>query len=284
MSDQEHAFKISTEFQAVYDLDDPRAYFRSLAPLDYRMPAVTCRVLRHLAPALKRLFGGPEVRVLDFACGFGVNGALLKHRLSLAEIYRHFESDEAGVARDIAFLEARREAQPAFRVGGIDIARQALAYGLETGLMDAVFPVDLTSDPIEGPLADFLARTDVVIETGAVFDVQVPALDRLIGAADPAHRPWIITAPRPDVDVQRLYRVFDRHGYRYKACNRRPIRYRKLLGAQERDDTRRAMEARGEVLPSGIEDGYFLVDLVLARPAEDRTVLADIPEALFQDP
>lgn len=280
MSDHEHAFSHKDDFRVVYDLDSPRAYFQALAPLDYRMPAVTCGVLRHLAPRLAAAFGRTPLRVLDFACGFGVNGALLKHRVTLSEIYRHFAQGPADPAAAQAFFAARRAAVPDVEVGGIDIAEQALAYGREAGFLDAAFAVDLARDAVAPALSDFLAGTHVVIETGSLFDVLVAAVDRLLGTGA---RPWILVAPRPDVEVAALYRVLARHGYRHQACNRRPIRYRKLLGAREADEAARAIKARGEDPAGAIEDGYFLVDLVLARPSEDATDLGEIPESLFHD-
>ena len=70
------------------------------------------------------------------------------------------------------------------------------------------------------------------------------------------------------MDVRVLHRVFARHGYRWEVCNRRPIPYRKLLGAQERDEVSRMIRARGEDPAGAFQDDYFVVDLLLARPAE----------------
>ncbi|MEM7224654.1 MAG: hypothetical protein AAF495_16870 [Pseudomonadota bacterium] len=285
MSEPEHAFKTSTEFQEVYDLADPSAYFQALAPLNYRMPQVTCDVLRHLAPTLRDAFGAERLQVLDFGCGFGVNGALLTHRVSLEEIYAHFAQETSNLARDQAFFQPRRQADPGFEVGGLDIAEQALAYGRALGFLGTVFSDDATDGPIVPPLADYLAGTHVIIETGAVFEALMPAVDNLLGACDPARRPWVLASPRPDVDSRLLLQVFQRHGYTFQTCNRRPISYRKMLGATEREDAIRIIEARGDDSAALLKDGWFHVDLVLARPADTRApslddLLAQLDEEL----
>ena len=55
------------DFDQVYDLDDPRPYFRGLAPGDYRMPGVLVRFLKlaraRIATARNR---ETPLRIADF--------------------------------------------------------------------------------------------------------------------------------------------------------------------------------------------------------------------------
>ena len=76
------------EFGRVYDLDDPRPYFNALRPSEYRMPEVLAGALKAIHRSVRAARGaGDTLRVLDFACGYGAVGALLRHRISMRELY-----------------------------------------------------------------------------------------------------------------------------------------------------------------------------------------------------
>ena len=82
-------------FTRVYDLDDPSPYFSALRPTGYRMPVALAGALEAMHGPLSALRGaGNSLRVLDFACGYGVIGALLRHNLSMADIYARYGARE----------------------------------------------------------------------------------------------------------------------------------------------------------------------------------------------
>ena len=72
----------------IYDQADPRAYFRELKKLGYAIPGVAKpifqQLIAHLQDRQER-----AVRVLDLGCSYGVNAALLKHDLSMPDLYDH---------------------------------------------------------------------------------------------------------------------------------------------------------------------------------------------------
>ena len=78
--------KTFTDFDLIYNNPDPRPYYRNLAPVDYRMPEVTCGFLKRYARLLTGHFGRTRIRILDFASGFGANGALLQHDLGIGDL------------------------------------------------------------------------------------------------------------------------------------------------------------------------------------------------------
>ena len=72
----------------IYNQSDPRAYFRELKKLDYAIPEVAKPIFQKLITALQRR-RNDTVHVLDLGCSYGVNAALLKHDLSMDELYDH---------------------------------------------------------------------------------------------------------------------------------------------------------------------------------------------------
>ena len=265
------------DFDRVYDLEDPSPYFIALRPSDYRMPAVLARALKAIhRPVCAARNAHGVLRVLDFACGYGAIGALLRHDLSMAEIYarygerqwrpvdarRHWEADAA-------FFAARRNATVTFEIGGTDIAGVALEYAAALGFLDRTFHEDLVEHAPSEDLTRFLHGVDLVVESGSVGDLIPVAFERILDCGGDAGRPWFLYSPRPDVDWASLNTLWAERGYRAESLGTEPVRYRKPLGAQERADTLRVTRALGKPVEAVMRGDYLLVDMTLARAEVD---------------
>ena len=269
--------KHKDDFDRVYDLEDPSRYFTALRPSDYRMPAVLAGALKaiHRQGSAARGAGG-TLRVLDFACGYGAIGALLRHDISMAEIYaRYGERRWRPVdARryweaDIAYFAARREASATFEIGGTDIAGVALEYAVALGFLDRTFHENLVDQAPSEALTRFLHGVDLVVESGSLGDLLPSASERILDACVDARLPWFLYCPRPDVDWAPLDALWAARGYRTESLGTEPVRYRKALAAEERADMFRVTRALGIRDEDVMRDGYLLVDMTLARPETD---------------
>lgn len=281
------------DFERLYNLEDPRPYYRSLRPLAYRIPEPACAVLQSLHGALGEAFGTSRPRVLDFACGYGVNGALLDHDVTLTELFEHYcgpASEALGWPafreRDRGFFAEHRRPEPAFEICGVDVAENAVAYSLDAGLLDEGFVVDLTRGSDEPWLPDTLAELDLILETGAHGEHLTAALDRILAASGPSKRPWILMCSRPDFDYGPLHRMLHGHDYVVEQITSRPHRFRRLIGPREKADIFKNVRALGADPADHFEDEHFLVHLLLARARRDverwplARLLQAIPEAV----
>ena len=171
-------------FDGVYDLPDPRGYFQALGALDYRAPEHGRRVFS----ALLALIGEDESRskVLDLCCSYGVNAALLKHDLTLDDLYARYASAEIAdlSAGELATADARFYAGPKVhaspQVVGTDLAANAVSYALRAGLLD-----DGTSENLEeGEPSEALRRAArgarLVTVTGGVGYVWERTFERAL--------------------------------------------------------------------------------------------------------
>ena len=266
-----------SDFDRLYDLEDPSPYFTALRPCDYRMPAV-------LAAAMKAIHGplcaahdaGDVLRVLDFACGYGVIGALLRHDLSMPDIHARYGERQwqPGNARryweaDAAFFSARRARPTTFEIGGVDVAGAALAYAAALGFVDRVFCENLVERAPGDGLARFMRRVELVVESGALGRLLPGAFRRILDCGGDPCRPWFLYSLRPDVDAAALNGLWAERGYRMESLAAEPIRYRKLLGERERADVFRITRALGKPDGAVMRDTYLLADLILARPEAD---------------
>lgn len=290
----EDEFENREAFERIYDLPDPAPYYAAMRTLDYRMPSVASGYLKHAAPALCETFGKSVLRVLDFACGYGTNGAQLTHDLTLMDLYGYYgdgarrpPKEPADWQADAAFFRDRRQPAPSFEVGGVDIAATAVRYAQHVGAISQGFAVDLTSADPAPDLDAFLAGTDVVMESGAIGTALPAAYDRLLSSVPAKRQPWLLIATRPDVDSRPLQAVLDRHGMIGACCNETPFRYRRMIGPSEHATMTADIARLGNDPATYIVDGYLMVDLMLYRPqphADDprlREVTADIPPAVF---
>ena len=264
-------------FVRVYDLDDPGPYFGALRPTGYRMPVALAAALQAIHAPLHAVRGaGDTLRMLDFACGYGVIGAMLRHDASMPEIYAWYGAREwqPGDGRrhweaDAAFFAARRAERAAFEIAGVDIAGNALAYAAAMAFVDRAFHENLVEDAPSCGLRDFLRSVDIVVESGAL-GVMLPAVfARILDQRGDEGSPWFLYCPRPDVNWSALNALWAERGYRAESLRGAPVRYRKPLDAQERADMLRRSRGFGKPDAAIMRDGYFLVDMTLARPEAD---------------
>ena len=266
----------AAHFVRVYDLDDPSPYFAALGPAGYRMPASLAAALQAIHAPLGAVRGAGEgLRVLDFACGYGVIGALLRHDITMPEIYAWYgerawrpEEGRRYWERDAAHFAGRRREGAAFEIGGIDIAGNALDYASALRFVDLAFHENLVEDAPSDGLRRFLGGVDVVVESGALGVMLPDAFALVLDCAGEAP-PWFLYSPRPDVNWSALNALWAERGYRAECVCSRPVRYRRPLDEQERADMLRRSRGFGKADAAIIRDGYFLVDMTLARPDAD---------------
>ena len=265
------------DFDRVYDLEDPSPYFTALRPSDYRMPAVLADALKVIHRPMCAARGtGETLRVLDFACGYGAIGALLRHDISMAEIYarygeRRWRPVDARLywEADAAFFAGRRVASVTLEIGGTDIAGIALEYAEALGFLDRIFHENLVDNSPSPAVAHFLRGVDLVVESGSLGGLLPIAYERILDGCGDANRPWFLYSPRPDVDWAPLNALWAERGYFTEALGTEPIRYRKALAAHEREDMLRVTRELGMPDEAVMRDGYLLVDMTLARPEAD---------------
>lgn len=267
--------KTFTDFDLIYNNPDPRPYYRNLAPVDYRMPEVTCGFLKKHSQLLARYFGRPKIRVLDFASGFGANGALLQHELGIGDLYSFYDKEAPGElpSCDEPFFSARQKEQNLFEIGGLDIAANALSYAKANGLIAEGFAENLIENQPTERLHAFLQQTDIIMEVGALLDILQEAVIELLKCATPGRRPWLLTSPRYDVDIAPLKAYLAQNCYVLETVNAAPIHYRKLISKQEQDLVAERIRELGRNPVDGFEGETFVVDLLLARPEADAKAL-----------
>lgn len=263
-------------FDHIYDLDDPREYFRTLGEFEYRIPDHGRRIFSALVEA-KREGGRPEsVRVLDLCCSYGVNAALLKCEVDLDDLYERYCSEEVSrlssdelVESDVAYFRERAKESPP-RVAGLDVARNAVRYALEAGILDAGFAEDLEEAEPSDRLKQAAARADLLTITGGTSYITERTFGRLISAGAAAGRvPWVAAFVLRTVSYAPVSEVFSGYGMVTEKLHGHTFDQRRFASAQEREFALQEV-ASLSLNPEGKEEnGRYHNEFYLSRPTDE---------------
>ncbi|MCQ4040838.1 hypothetical protein ACFOSC_08950 [Streptantibioticus rubrisoli] len=260
-------------FDDIYDQPDPRAYFRRLAPLEYRIPQHAQPLFRRVHRARAAIPGhrGP-VTVLDVCCSYGINAALLNHDLTLDELYEHYTGPQARdrtrdelIAWDKEFYASRRRPDP-IRVLGLDAAANPVRYALDVGLLDDGFAEDLESAPPSKRLCRAMAGTGLITVTGGVGYISARTFRALL---DCAQLPvWVVAFVLRTVSYAPVARALAEYGLATEQDTDHSYPQRLFTDPAEQRSAIEALTAAGGD-PTGKEaDGRYHTTLYLSRPGQ----------------
>lgn len=269
------AFEEINEAQAnmdhIYDQPDPRAYFRELRKLGYAIPDAAKPIFQKLISHLRRQ-PNDIVRVLDLGCSYGVNAALLKHDLSMSELYEHWGdkdllevTPEEVVARDLRFFGDLDEPQD-LEVIGLDQAESAITFAEEAGLLDDGHAINLETEPLSDLASQDLAQVDLVMSTGCVGYVTEKSFNRLLPAVTQGQPAWMGNFVLRLFPFDAIEDSLNNWGYVTEKLEGRTFIQRQFASAEEQEQVLDQLSDRG-IDPTGQEtEGHLLAEFYLSRP------------------
>ena len=249
----------------IYTQPDPRAYFSTLRRLEYGIPELAKPHFTALIEEYRSVTGTARPQVLDIGSSYGINGALLRCGLSMADLYERYGSESVQFdARDD--LLARDRALPhsdSPRLVGLDVSEPALAYARESGFLDDAVCADFErGEPTEAQAA-VLAPTDVVISTGCLGYVGAPTIERVVTACD--RPPWMAHFVLRMFPFEPIAEVLAKLGYETEQ-HEGVFRQRRFASAEEQAQVLDTLASVG-VDPAGHEtDGWFYARLFVSKP------------------
>lgn len=262
-------------FDHLYNQPDPRALFRALDALSYQVP-------HHAHPVFAALLRAGTV--LDICCSYGVNAALLRCELSLADLYDHYadpalaelSADELAARDHRFYAEHRRPDAPS--VLGLDTADRALGYGRAVGLLDAGWTENLESDEPSDDLSHGLSDVGLVTISGGVGYITERTFERVFGAFPSGSAPWVAAFVLRMYSYDRIAATLARHGLVTEQLSDTTFKQRRFASSDEQSATIRAVRARGFDTSGKEDDGWLHCDFFLSRPADDtgRQRLSDV--------
>ncbi|MEU5951297.1 hypothetical protein [Streptomyces sp. NPDC047525] len=260
-----------TRFDDIYNQPDPRAYFRTLAPLQYEIPHQAQDVFRRTLAQRSAVRGtGLPVTVLDLCCSYGINAALLNHDLTLEELYAHYTSDEAAaltrgelIESDKEFYASRRR-EDAVPVIGLDTAENATRYALEVGLLDEAYAENLERHPPSDELRRAVGRVGLITVTGGIGYITHHTFGALLDATRVPV--WVSAFVLRTVPFTEILTVLDAHGLATETDPERTYPQRLFSDPGEQSSAVDQVLKAGDD-PTGLEaDGRYYTRLYQSRP------------------
>lgn len=255
------------DFTDVYGRPDPRAYYETLARLDYAIPAHGTEVFDAVLGELREPDTTPTV--VDLCCSYGVNAALLNHDVTLTDIEEHYAagsglSRRELVDRDREWFGDRRRSD-AVDVIGLDVSQPAVDYAVDAGLLVSGVAADLEVTQLTEADASKLSDVDLVTVTGGIGYIDDATFDQVLDAAD--EMPWVAALTLRWVDFAPVADMLDSHGLVTERLDDFVVPQRRFAGADEERFVFEQLAAQG-VEPTGVEEaGHHGAELYVARPA-----------------
>lgn len=259
----------------IYDQPDPRDYFRELEKLGYAIPDAAKPIFQKLISHLRRR-RDDTVHVLHLGCSYGVNAALIKHDLSMPELYDHWGQKRLAdatpkevVKYDQRFFSKLDEAGD-IEVIGLDQAENAIGFAEEVGLLDEGLAVNLETEPLPGLTEEELAAVDLVTSTGCVGYVTEKSFDRLLPAVTRGRAPWLANFVLRMFSFDGIEKTLNDRSYVTEKLEGHTFVQRRFASAEEQEYVVGRLREQG-IDPTGKEsEGHLLAEFYLSRPANEK--------------
>lgn len=252
--------------------------------LGYAIPGIAKPIFKQLISHLQELQSN-TVRVLDLGCSYGVNAALLKHNLSMTELFEHWgqkkledATAEEIITNDRHFFADLGEPED-IEIIGLDLATNAVAYAEDVGLLDEGIAANLETNQLSPTAKEELASVDLVASTGCVGYVTETSFERLLPAITQGRSPWMGNFVLRMFPFDAIEETLNDWGYVTEKLADQTFFQRRFASTHEQDQMLEQLSDRG-IDPTGLEtEGDLLAEFYLSRPIKD---VAEMPiECLF---
>lgn len=259
-------------FDDIYTMDDPRAYFSVLGALDYMIPDVAEPVLRQIFAA-KAQVDGTDPLVLDVGCSYGINAAVHRFPLNFDTLRRRYarreiaaiDSEEMG-RLDRNFFASWPDTGLA-RFIGLDVSAPAIRYAKSVGLLEDGVVADLEHEFLSPENAAIIGRANVILATGCVGYVTEKTYRKLLGAMD--RPPWIVSFVLRMFPYDRLSVAFEERGLVTEKLAGAVFVQRRFRDADEFESSLSTLRQLGIDTEGFESEGLFQAELLVSRPKAD---------------
>lgn len=266
--------EVKANMDHIYNQPDPRAYFRELKKLNYSIPDTALPIFRKIIEQVRQ-DEDETVHVLDLGCSYGVNAALLKHDLSMDELYLHWGDTELTVAgaeevaaRDKEYFTNLENPQN-IEVVGLDLAENAVSFAEDVGLLDDGLAVNLETGGLSSNASKVLSQTDLVTSTGCVGYVTEKTFDNILPAVMAGRSPWIANFVLRMFPFDAIEETLADRGYVTEKLEGQTFLQRRFESDEEQEQALDQLRDQGLEPTNEEADGNLVAEFYLSRPKID---------------
>jgi len=270
----------------IYNKTDPRRYYSTLQRLNYIIPQTAKPVFQQVIDTYRNIRARDRVRIVDVGCSYGINAAILKGDLEMAELYSHYAPEAIAKAgrqellmRDQAIVEdIVKDAE--LEVVGLDASPNAIKYAVEANLLDDGIVADLEHAAPTAEVAAVIDNADLVISTGCVGYVGESTFKNIIEVNAP-NRPWMVNFVLRMFPFDDIAEALGEHGYVTEKVEGETFLQRRFASEEEQTHVLERLSDLG-VEAQGLEsEGWYHAEAFISCPREDCAALGtDFAEVL----
>ena len=266
----ERAHDVREEYEQVYAEPDPRAYFRVLHGLDYRIPELARTVFRDIIQAAAES-RAEKPKVFDLGCGFGINAALLRYPIDMNRLAHRYRDLDAGDLTPERVMELDRNyfaswpAKIDIDYVGLDLSSMTTAYAKSVDLLDHAIAGDLETEDLSPEDQAAVAGTNCIISTGCASYAGIATFEKIFDAAGKTP-PWLafFVLRTEAIDVVREYMI--ERGLQVDKLEGVTFVQRRYHSAGEWTQALLTLETLGIDTEGKEADGLMHAELFIARP------------------
>jgi len=157
--------KVKKDFTDIYTQESPCGYLMEMKKLGYSISDSTKPLYNSIVEELENELSRP-VNILDLGSSYGINSALMKYNLTMAELNNFFLTETEPTKKETKQFYEKCTSNDKMCFYQIDISDEALKFSEEMGLCEKGIKVNLDDEKLE--LLKLLPKVDVVIATGCI--------------------------------------------------------------------------------------------------------------------
>ncbi len=255
----------------IYDRPDPRLYYSTLRRLEYMIPETAKPVFQEVIGAYRQARHKDRIRIVDVGCSYGINAAILKGDLEMAQLYSLYSSEITANARRNQLLvrdqtlveEIVKDAE--LEVVGLDASANAIKYAVEANLLDDGVAADLESGPPTPEVATVLDDADLVISTGCIGYVSESTFKSILEVNAP-NKPWMVHFVLRMFPFTEIQETLDACGYVTEKVKDQTFLQRRFASEEEQEHVLERLSGLG-IDPEGLEsEGWYHAEAFISRP------------------
>ena len=255
------------DFNNIYDADDPHLYYTTMQSLGYCIPEQARPLFENMIEEIKQQQKTEQkLNVLDIGASYGVNGALLKWGMSLADLFQHHNQPAITPSIHGRRLLERYQSRDDIDVTGLDISSNALRYAHACGLIDQSITIDLEVDEADDIQAELIRRSDFIISTGCIGYVTNTSLRKIL-TLNKSRKAWMAHCVLRMFDIEPYKRLFAEFGYHVW---QHPVllRQRRFASTEEQDQVMQNLKNLNIDTVGYESEGYLYARMLYAMPLE----------------
>lgn len=265
--------KVKKDFTGIYTEESPCGYLMEMRKLGYSISDSTKPLYNSIVEELENKLSRP-INILDLGSSYGINSALMKYNLTMAELNNFFLTETEPTKKETKQFYEKCTSNDNMCFYQIDISDEALKFSEEMDLCEKGMNVNLDNKKLK--LLESLPKIDVVIATGCIGYIGYMAFVNLLKViknreVDSMESKTKYNSPIFAFSILRMFdmdnieKAFEIYNYSIVKSDIKPIIQRRFSDSKEKEEAISILHGMGINTKEYEDDGNFYADFYIAK-------------------